>query len=170
MLLHDIERYKLLFGPYRSPRCRVGKRLRCVVRGDLVVRGISDAPILWPQAKGLGGKMHLIVCGDLVKAVRKESEIAVAYWWGVSTQTVRVWRKALGVPQVNEGTARLHRDYTPLRLPPEVQERARKAANSPEANAKKAAYRRGRPAHPAALAALEAARAAAHRRSPATDE
>ncbi len=56
-----------------------------------------------------------------------------------------MWRKALGVPQVNEGTARLHRDYTPYRLPPEVQERARRRANSPEANAKKAAYRRGRP-------------------------
>jgi hypothetical protein len=83
--------------------------------------------------------MFLIVCGDLVKAVRRESEVAVAHWWGVTAQTVRVWRKALGVPKMNEGSARLHRDYTPLRLPPEVQERARRAASSPEANAKKAA-------------------------------
>jgi hypothetical protein len=82
MRLNDAERFKLLFDPSRSPRCRVGKSLRCVVRGDLVVRGISDAPILWPQAKGIGGKMFLIVCGDLVKAISKESEIAVANWWG----------------------------------------------------------------------------------------
>lgn len=39
---------KLIFGPYRPPRCRIGGKLRCVVRGDVVVRGISDSPIQWP--------------------------------------------------------------------------------------------------------------------------
>src|SRR5260370_31249445 len=155
MLMNDTERYKMLFGPYRSPRCRIGRRLRCVGRSDLVVRGISDAPIPWPQAKRIGGKMVLSVCGDLVEAIRKESEVAVAGWWGSTGERVRVWRKVLGVPQVTEGTARLYRDYTPLRLPREVQERARRRANSPEANAKNAAYHRGRPLDPKTRALWE---------------
>jgi hypothetical protein len=99
-----------------------------------------------------------ILCGDLAKAVKRESAIAICYGWGVTGQTVSGWRKALGVPQVNEGTRRLYVVYTPERLPPEVQQAARKAASSPEANAKKAAWRKGRPIHPKALAALERCR------------
>jgi len=41
---------------------------------------------------------------DLAKAVKRESEIAVRYWWGVGVGAVWKWRKALGVPRVNEGT------------------------------------------------------------------
>jgi len=75
----------------------------------------------------------------------------------ITPQTVTVWRKALGVPQVNEGTARLYRDYTPERLPPEVQARARALASSPAANAKKAAAKLGKPRPRAVMEALRSA-------------
>jgi hypothetical protein len=119
---------------------------------------MSDGRIPWPLTRHKRGKPFLIVCGGLAKAVRRESEIAVAYWWGVTAQTVWQWRKALGVLQVNEGTARLYHDYAPERLPPEVQAKARAAANSPAANAKKAAARQGKPAHPNQAKALAAGR------------
>ena len=93
------ERVKLLFGPYRTPKCKVGRRLRCVMRGKVTVAGLSDAPIQWPYVPQPGGNGYrsLILCGDLVRAVRRESETAVAHWWGVSRHTVLKWRKALGV-------------------------------------------------------------------------
>ena len=154
--MNDADRFKLLHGPFRSPRCRIGGKLFCEVRGWVPVRAMSDGRIVWPmtiRTKG-GGKPFLIVCGDLVKAIRRESAIAICHWWGVTAQTVTVWRKALGVEQYNEGTRRLSRDWTPERLPPEVQERARTKANSPDANAKKAAWHKGRPVSDKVLAAL----------------
>ena len=39
------ERVKLLFGPYRTPKCKVGRGLRCIMRGKVTVAGLSDAPI-----------------------------------------------------------------------------------------------------------------------------
>jgi hypothetical protein len=146
--MRDTDRIKLLHGPYHAPRCRVGRRLTCEVRGEVVVCGLTDARIPWPVGKKDRAR-SLVVCGGLAKAVRRESAIAVCFWWGITPQTVTKWRKALGVPQVNEGTARLYVAYAPERLTPAVQERARARANSPEANAKKAAAKRGkpRPAH-----------------------
>ena len=75
------ERVKLLFGPYRTPKCKVGRRLRCVVHGKVAVAGLSDAPIQWPYVPQPGGNGYrsLILCGDLVRAVRGESETAVAH-------------------------------------------------------------------------------------------
>jgi hypothetical protein len=43
------------------------------------------------------------LCDGLVEAVRRESGVAVAHWWGVSSDVVRKWRRALGVGVVNEG-------------------------------------------------------------------
>jgi hypothetical protein len=106
----------------------------------------------------MNGGLSMILCGDLVKAVRRESNLAICHWWGVTPQTVSKRRKALNVPQVNEGTARLYRDYAPERLPPEVQEWAREAARSPDARAKLAAARRGKPMHPKVVAAFKAQR------------
>jgi hypothetical protein len=151
--MHDRDRYKLLHGPYRMPRCRIGGRLFCEERGWVTVKRISDGKIPWPQTV-VRRSRAFILCGGLVKAVRRESAIAVCHWWGVTPQTVSKWRKALGVPQVNEGTARLYRDYAPERLTEEIRKRALAAANGPEANAKKAAFRLGKPAHPRARAAL----------------
>jgi hypothetical protein len=52
-------------------------------------------------------------------------------------------RKALDVPTYNEGTRRLWSDLATEFFTPEVQERARAKANSPEANAKKSASKMG---------------------------
>jgi hypothetical protein len=100
------EKCRLLHGPYHAPRCQLGKRLRCRIRGRVVVKRISAGPISWPQTI-IGRAKSFILCGDLVRAVRRESELAVAYWWGVTAQTVWVWRKALGVGATTEGTSRL---------------------------------------------------------------
>jgi transposase-like protein len=48
-----------------------------------------------------------VLCGDPVKAVRREAEVAVAHHFGVHKSTVRSWRRALGVGRVTEGTHRL---------------------------------------------------------------
>src|SRR5271165_3958276 len=100
--MHDRERFRLLHGPYRAPRCGFGQKLFCELRGWVVVRGISAGRIAWPRTK-VKRAWAFILCGDLVRAVRRESAIAVCHWWGVTPQTVTVWRKALDVPQVNAG-------------------------------------------------------------------
>ena len=69
--MDDARRFQLLYGPYRAPRCRVGKRLLCKLRGTVKVTGISDGLIQWPQTRrqsdgrNRGGRPFLIVCGDL---------------------------------------------------------------------------------------------------------
>ena len=146
MLQHD--RVKLLFGPYRTPRCKMGGSLRCVMRERVKVAGLTDARIPWPYVPQPGGNGHrsLILCGDLVKAVRRESETAVAYWWGVSAQTVWKWRKALGVEKNTEGTIDLNRRWSPETVLNEEATRKRmESMKSPERAAKIAAARRGKP-------------------------
>jgi hypothetical protein len=153
----DADRYKLLHGPYAPPAARRGDVLHCEYRdADVRVGGLTDAPVPWPRAMKTG-KPSLILCGNLVQAVRCESELAVAHHWGVSLVTVWKWRKALGVPQINEGTARLYRDYKPEKLTEDVAARGREAAATPEVIERMAASKRGRPAHPATKEALRAA-------------
>ena len=43
--MHDRDRFKLIGGPYRMPRCKVDRFLRCSIRGKVRVRGIHEAPI-----------------------------------------------------------------------------------------------------------------------------
>jgi hypothetical protein len=150
--VNDAERHKLLFGPYRPPRCRAGDVLRCEVRGEVVVAGFSPGPIRWPWTRN-GGKPALIVCGDLVEAVRCEARLAVCDGWGVTAPTVWRWRKALGVPAENEGSRRLRKEVAASQ-PPEQLRRFLEAAHSPEARARAGASRRGRPMSPKARAAL----------------
>jgi hypothetical protein len=155
-LMLDTERYKLLHGPYRTLRCRIGSRLFCEVRGQLIVCGFSAGRIPWPIGQR-GRARSLVVCGDLAKAVQRESNIAICHWFGITAQTVSKWRKALDVPQVNEGTRRLYVDYAPERLPDDVRRRAVANANTPEANAKKSASMRAKPKPPHVLEALRRA-------------
>src|SRR4051794_10171841 len=108
----DADRFKLLHGPYRTPRCKLGAWLKCAVRGKVRVEALSDAPILWPLTKASGHRVP-VVCGGLVRAIRTESEIAVCHWWGLSVYMVGKLRRALGVPANTEGTARLRRDWWP---------------------------------------------------------
>lgn len=75
----------------------------------MIITGLSDAPIPWPTGRkpGRGGPPILIVFKGLARAVRKESNQAVAHHWGVTGQTVTAWRKALNVPATNSGSSKL---------------------------------------------------------------
>lgn len=145
--MHDSDRYLLINGPYQAPRRRIGGRLFCELRGEVIVHGMSAGRIAWPRTK-VGRSWAFILCGDLSRAVAFESNQAVCYWWGVTPQTVTKWRKALDVPEYNDGTRRLHSAWMPERIPPEVHARAIANANTPEANAKKAAAKIGKPRPP----------------------
>src|ERR1017187_8264482 len=151
--MNDAERYMLLYGPYTPPRCRLGDKLLCEYRGrEVTVGGISEANIQWPCAKRKGPRSP-ILCGDLIRAVKTESEIAIAFHWRVSVHTVTKWRRALDVPRTNQGTQRLHLAYVPERLTPEVHAMADQAKRTPEFRAKIRALKVGRPLHPNAIAA-----------------
>jgi len=54
--MNDAARSRLL-GKYRTPRFRIGQRVLCQVRGEMVIRGMTDAPISWPLGSPKG-------CGD----------------------------------------------------------------------------------------------------------
>ena len=95
-----------MFGPYQTPAFDYGDTVQCAIRGEVEAVGLTDAPIPWPVGKRGRGRF-LVLYADLARAVRRESALAVARWWGVSDQTVTVWRKALGVGAITEGTSRL---------------------------------------------------------------
>ena len=131
----DSERFKLLYGPYKVPKCAIGDKLRCEYRGrEVKVKGMTDAPISWPSTRR-AGNLSPILCGDLVRAVRTESEQAVAHHWGVGYPTVWKWRRALGVGASTNGTRRLRMEYAAEKLTPEVRAKARAAMSTPEARA-----------------------------------
>jgi hypothetical protein len=154
--MRDADRFRLRFGPYRTPRCRVGQRVRCLARGEVTVHALTDAPIPWPVGKR-GHALSLVLCGDLARAVRRESEIAVAHWWGVNRQAVWKWWKSLGVTRT-EGTARLQRDYFEEPWAQEARRKAWAKARDPGRCAKIAAALRGKQRPPEAVAASAAGR------------
>src|SRR3954469_5164831 len=149
------DRFLLPHGPYRPPRVHRGDRLFCEIRGTVVVGGYTDAPIPWPRVKK-GGNPCLILCGDLVRAVRAASNVAIRHHFGVSSNTVTNWRKALGVPEQNEGTLRLQHDWAVGRDDDRLA-RARRQSMSPAAIAKRASKLAGRPPPPSVVAAARAA-------------
>src|SRR5579884_614707 len=106
----DEKRFALLHGPYRAPKVAAGEWLLHHLRGEVKVKGFTDARIPWPYGgcRGIKGRASLILCGDLIRAVQCESALAVCFWWGVGSTTVSRWRRALQTPVVNEGTSRLH--------------------------------------------------------------
>jgi len=152
---------ELIAGPYLPPECTVGGWIDDEIDGRLEVGGWTAAPISWPRRKKTG-RASLILCGDLVRAVRTESSEAVAHWWGVGITKVWMWRKALGVGRVTDGTRKLLQERTGV--PPEAAARGRAAAAEPEARARMADSKRGKPAAPATREALLRA---AKRRKPA---
>ena len=87
-------------------RFRYGQVVFCEIRGWVPVRRISAGHIPWPQTIA-GRNPAFMLCGELVMAIKRESNIAICHWWGVTAQTVSGWRKAFDVPRTNEGTARL---------------------------------------------------------------
>jgi len=163
------DHFRLLFGPYKTPVFRYGDGAFCELHGDIILCGLTDAPIPWPTGKKRqkGSRARAIVlCGALVEAVRRESAQAVAHWWGITAQTVTRWRKALGVGPVTEGTHRPRHDYALEPAGAAARAKALDTAGDPVRCAKIAAARRGkrRPAH------VGAAVAEAHRGKPASAE
>jgi hypothetical protein len=71
----------------RTPRFKYGQAVQDLMRGTVLVLGLSDAPIPWPVIRRGSGNM-LALYGDLARAVRRESNQAVAHHWGVTGQTV----------------------------------------------------------------------------------
>jgi DNA-binding XRE family transcriptional regulator len=109
---------QLLHGPYQPPSVRVGQTVTCVLRGKAKVCRWSDGLIPWPIIRvGHGGRGAYAVTPELARAVRSESSAAVAHWWGASSVTVSLWRRALGVEQFNEGTRRLWSLWKEPKLP-----------------------------------------------------
>jgi len=122
----------------------MGQVVRCQVRGKVTICGLTDAPIPWRIGKRGRARM-LVIYKDLAKAVRRESEIAVAHWWGVTAQSVWKWRRGLGVPATTRGTSRLRREYFEEDWADEAREKAHAKNRDPERRAKIAAAKRGRP-------------------------
>jgi hypothetical protein len=131
-------------GRYRTPRLRVGSVLACDAREcDVIVTGYSGSRIPWPVGHGRGGgRPGLVVFGGLARAVRRESNQAVAHWFGVGPATVARWREALGAEAMNAGSARLRAAV----------------ARDPERCAKIAAARVGKPRPPHVIDAMRKGR------------
>ena len=74
-----------------------------------MVTSWSDARISWPRCQPMGqrGGHGLLFDGDLIRAVRTESALALAYWWGVSSNVVWRWRKLLGIPRAGTEGSKL---------------------------------------------------------------
>jgi hypothetical protein len=159
--MEDSERFRLL-GKYRTPRFRIGQRVICQVRGEMVITSMTDAPIPWPVGKHGAGRHSLIVYKDLAKAIRRESEQAICHWFGVCPTTVWKWRKALGVGFANEGTSRLFRDYTKEPWAIEARAKAQSKADDPERCRKIAESMRGKPRPQHVLDAMYNARRGSH--------
>ena len=145
------DRVQLRAGPYKSPSISIGTIIACESRDtDVIVVDYSDAKIPWPIGRRprLGAK-SLVVFGDLAEAVKQESCLAVAHWFGVSPQTVTVWRRNLGVPATNPGTSALRSDYFLEPWAKKAQKKAWAKAKDPERCAKIAASKVGkkRPQH-----------------------
>ena len=97
---------------YRSVRAKIGVPIHDAIHGELTPDGITEGvkstaegrPLAWPYVQLLGGKIRLIVCADLERAIRTESVQDVAKAWGVSRSKVSRWRRAMGVGRITPGT------------------------------------------------------------------
>jgi hypothetical protein len=141
--MEDADRFRLL-GKYRAPRFRIGQRVRCAVRGEMIITSITDAPIPWPVGRRGPGRHSLIVYEDLAKALRRESNQAISHWWGVDPQTVTKWRRALGVDAITEGTNRLHSEHI-AEFGDAMRQEGVKKARDPERRRKISESMRGKP-------------------------
>ena len=107
------EQTRLLNGPYRAPSVRVGGKVVCLIKGEVVVTSWIDGLVSWPRCRPLNvprGHPSLLVNEELARAIRSEAASSVMHWWGVSEGVVWRWRKALGVDKRNNpGSNRLVR-------------------------------------------------------------
>jgi len=149
-------RHQLHFGPYRAPAFGYGKRVQDEVRGEVVIVGTSGGRISWPMGKQ-GRNRALIVYRDLAKAIRQEAVLAVAYWWGVTPQTVTKWRRRLGIKVPPQGTRKLRQAWSEEPFCRRGQRLAVLKARDPQRCAKIAASRRGKPRPPHVVEAVRQA-------------
>jgi len=162
-------RFKLHFGPYRTPRLKRGAIVEDEIHGTVTIIGLSDGRIPWPIGRK-GVHRVYVVFGALARAVRRESAQAVCHWFGVSRPWVVKCRRALDVPINNEGTRLLRVCYADTPTFRRITREAKRRSLRPEARAKNAAAHRGvkRPAgvvRKMAEALRGRARTAAHRRN-----
>ena len=155
-MLSKSTRVRLQFGPYETPPIKLGAVVMDEARGPVTIVGLSKAPIPWPV---LHARNHrtIVLYGALAAAVRRESAVAVAYWWGVSRSTVNKWRRALGVPPINEGTRQLLRGYVDTPIFRRKQRKAWAAEWTPERRERLAAANRGKKMSIAVRAKISAA-------------
>jgi hypothetical protein len=154
--MHNRTRFKLNFGPYRTPTFRYGSNAQDEVRGDVTIVGLTDARIPWPIGKTTRAK-SLVVYKGLTKAIRRESAQAVAYWWGVDPQTVSKWRRIVAAPRMTEGELRLRQAYGQSDWFKRAQQKAWAKARDPVRCAKIAAARQRKPRPPHVTEALRQA-------------
>lgn len=151
--MHDLERFRLRYGPYRAPRFRYGKIVKDARKGEVKIVGISDAPIPWPIGLKFASRSPVLY-GALIRAVCRESNQAVARAWGVSGQTVTAWRKALNVQVTTDGTRALRSGHFRQNWPMHMRAKSLAKVRDPERRAKIAAAKRGQPRPPHVLEAL----------------
>jgi hypothetical protein len=159
--MNDADPFHLL-GTYRTPRFRYGQTVLCEVRGEVTVVGLTDGPIPWPIGKR-GRAKTLVVYKGLARAVRRESNVAVCYWWGITPQTVTKWRKMLRVDSLTPGTRQRLRDiYYHEEHDAVMRERGRERLLDPEVLARRGAARKGKPLPRHVTEAAAAARRGTH--------
>jgi hypothetical protein len=96
------DKVRFVGGPYEPPFVPIGGWLRCMLRGRLQVGGYSNSLIPWPVAGN--HPRQLVVCGDLAKALRTESRLAVCFHFGISPQTVSEYKRQLGIERLTAGS------------------------------------------------------------------
>ncbi len=153
--MQDTDRYQLL-GTYETPLFEYGDIVWCEWRGDVEIVGITDAKIPWPIGKK-GSHKSLVIFDDLADALRRESNQAVCYWWGITLQTAKKWRKTLGIPRVTEGTRRLFSINGYAEPVIEALKRGQAKARDPERLRKLSESRKGKPSPPHVVEAMRAA-------------
>lgn len=157
--MRDADRFRLL-GKYTTPRLKIGAVVTCEYRDcDVIIVGYSDARIPWPLGRRRGKSVRsLVVCGQLVEAVRRESNLAIQHWFGVSQWTVWHWRIALGVGRVTPGTSKLRSDYTNEPWAIRARKKASKRHSDPQVRQKISDSKRGKPVAPHVIEAMRQAR------------
>src|SRR6267142_256090 len=92
-----IDRHKLLFGPYLTPRFDYGAKVECEARGEITIVKLTDARIPWPVGRSSRADSPVLY-GDLARAVRREAICAVRHWLGIGGAAIHQWRRAFNVP------------------------------------------------------------------------
>lgn len=142
--MNTFRQFKLLFGPYQTPRFRYGSIVWCELHGQVKITGVTTGRIPWPVGVK-DGRRVIVVYKGLLKAIKRESAIAIKHWWGVCDYTVWKWRAALGVGRSNEGTKRLKSENFQEPWAQRTRRKAHAKAQDPDRRAKIAAAKRGIP-------------------------